>query len=155
MGFKNTGGVMKATWSWKTALVIVGSLVFLWGGQALGQCYGPPNTICEPENGEDCMSCSPDCGCGDGVCDLISEPEGGPCGPPCPIDCPVFGCMGPPNTICQVGNDEDRTNCFDCFCGDDICDADETIMADCPIDCAGGCLGGGAGRVLRFHWRRE
>jgi len=63
--------------------------------------------------------------CGNNICDFPDEDSNS-----CPEDCYAF--CG--DDICD-DPDEDSSSCSeDCYCGDDICDNNETI-ASCIIDC--------------------
>lgn len=100
------------------------------GSASTGSGGGPaacPNGACEP--GEDCATCSQDCGacCGNSACD-----NGESCAS-CPQDC--GGCC--PNGACD--NAESCATCpSDCgaCCGNALCDNGENCDS-CPSDC--GC----------------
>jgi hypothetical protein len=75
-----------------------------------------------------------ECGfCGDAVCSsFVGESVS-----TCPSDCAFCG-----DGVCTSANGEVRTTCpNDCFCGNGVCDADETYW-DC-WDCPNPCLDGG------------
>lgn len=71
--------------------------------------------------------------CGDTYCDPPESPAA------CPVDCGTCG-----NGTCDLGDNEDGTNCAtDCYCGDGVCDPTEDA-AGCSPDC-GDCDGQVAG----------
>ena len=111
------------------------------------------------DEGEDCVSCTEDCGdcCGDGACDASLSEDCDTCAEDCACGCGevceegacVFtaceglacgedGCGGscgdcPAHHVCEAG-----ACVYDPWCGDYVCDAAEDC-ASCPLDCVCGC----------------
>jgi hypothetical protein len=118
------------------------------------------NGACEPDNDEDMKTCPGDCtaACGNGKCDKPYE-NAQKCSSDCKDECGDGYCTGAEspkvceldcpvdcgNGVCDSG--ETRKNCSkDCgFCGDDVCQPEETPAPLAPPDgskepCAQDCL---------------
>jgi hypothetical protein len=85
------------------------------------------NAVCEPELGEDEMSCWQDCTeCGNGVCGPVEDFW------TCPDDCERPVECG--DMICE--HFERVETCpHDCWCGNGTCDPAESLNGTCPEEC--------------------
>ena len=124
-GCGTPGAACAAGWRPDGAAVIV---------QVQGACGSCGNGICEPDLLETGATCSADCSCGDGLCDLS---EVGLCGLDCGA-CDASGCEQPivPTAWSSMS-----------ACGDGVCQTEGTIPEDCvncPLDCSGDTDGDGA-----------
>jgi len=114
------------------------------GGSCADPCLGlicNNNGFCDSNEGENYDNCPDDCPkeyplhCSNLVLDANLNEKGIDCGGPCRA-CPSENCNY--NDVCNTPNENSANCAADCFCGDSVCDDEESFLQSCDVDCAEG-----------------
>ncbi len=111
------------------------------GGSCPDPCLGEAcnnDGFCDSLAGENYNNCPDDCPqelpahCSNLVLDSDLNEEGVDCGGECK-PCPSENCNY--DNICNAPSETYVTCADDCFCGDGVCDSEESFLQSCTVDC--------------------